>query len=106
MSTPAFVISSEVTIEASSSGALASAFQGRLRLVEDAPGFQRIEVWGDVVRPGVFQMVSWWDSEEAFRSYMRSPEHRASHDRIPVAPHKPRGTAVRRYHRLADPAPE
>ena len=103
MTGPAFVISSEVTIEAASSDVLAAAFQSRVRLVEDAPGFQRIEVWADATRPGVFQMVSWWDSEADFRTYMRSPAHRTSHERIPSAPHKPRGTGVRRYQRLVEP---
>jgi heme-degrading monooxygenase HmoA len=97
MSVVDFVITSEVTIGSDDADLLASAFQDRVRLVEGAPGFRRIEVWRDIARPGVFQMVSWWHTAEDFRAYMRSEEHRCSHARIPGAPHKPRGTGVRRY---------
>lgn len=97
-----FVVSSEVTISPESAGTLELAFRKRLHLVEKAPGFQRLEVWRDVTRPGVFQMVSWWDNADSFRRYMRSEEHRISHARIPRAPDRPRGTGVRRYVLLPD----
>ncbi len=102
MITDAFVITSEVTIDAEDAGLLAAAFQARVRLVEAAPGFQRIEVWSDLARPGVFLMVSWWDTADAFRAYMRSEDHRISHARIAGPPHKPRGTGVRRFGVLPD----
>jgi heme-degrading monooxygenase HmoA len=92
-----FVVCSEVTIAAQSHGMLEQAFRQRLRLVEQAAGFQRLEVWREVSKSGVFQMVSWWDDAESFRRYMRSEEHRLSHDRIPSEPDRPRGTGVRRY---------
>jgi heme oxygenase (mycobilin-producing) len=97
-----FVVSSEVTISPESAGLLERAFGERLRLVEKAPGFRRLETWRDVTRPGVFQMVSWWDSAESFRRYMRSEDHRLSHARIPAGPDRPRGTGVRRYVLLPD----
>jgi heme-degrading monooxygenase HmoA len=97
-----FVVSSEVTISPEGAGTLERAFRERLRLVEKAPGFQRLETWRDVTRPGVFQLVSWWDNADSFRRYMRSEEHRISHTRIPAAPDKPRGTGVRRYVLLPD----
>jgi heme-degrading monooxygenase HmoA len=98
----AFVVSSEVTISPEGAETLEFAFRARLRLVEQAAGFQRIEVWRDLSHPGVFQMVSWWDDAESFRDYMRSAEHRGSHARIPTEPAKPRGTSVRRYALLPD----
>jgi heme-degrading monooxygenase HmoA len=97
-----FVVSSEVTISPESAGTLELAFRERLHLVEKAPGFLRLEVWRDVTRPGVFQMVSWWDNADSFRRYMRSADHWISHARIPRAPHRPRGTGVRRYVLLPD----
>lgn len=97
-----FVVSSEVTISPGSVEVLERAFRERLRLVEEASGFRRLEVWRDVMRPGVFQMVSWWESEDSFRRYMRSEKHRISHARIPREPDRPRGTGVRRYVLLPD----
>jgi heme oxygenase (mycobilin-producing) len=97
-----FVVSSEVTIAPESAETLERAFPERLHLVEKAPGFQRLETWRDVTRPGVFQMVSWWDDADSFRRYMRSEEHRISHARIPHEPDRPRGTGVRRFALLPD----
>ena len=97
-----FVVSSEVTISPESAEILERAFRERLHLVENAPGFRRLEIWRDVTRPGVFQMVSWWNAADSFRRYMRSEEHRMSHARIPQAPDRPRGTGVRRYVLLPD----
>ncbi len=97
-----FVVSSEVTISAEAAGTLQGAFLDRVHLVESAPGFQRIEIWRDLTQAGVFQMVSWWDSVKSFRRYMRSPEHRVSHARIPTVPERPRGAGVRRYELLSD----
>jgi heme oxygenase (mycobilin-producing) len=98
----AFVVTSEVTISPDGAQTLEHAFRERLHMVEAAPGFQRIEIWRDLARPGVFAMVSWWDCSDSFRRYMRSEEHRLSHARIPTAPERPRGTGVRRYALLPD----
>jgi heme-degrading monooxygenase HmoA len=100
-----FVVSSEVTIPPESAEILERAFADRLHLVEKAPGFQRLETWRDVTRPGVFQLVSWWDDADSFRRYMRSAEHRISHARISAGPDRPRGTGVRRYVLLPDSGP-
>src|ERR1700684_334412 len=80
-----FVVSSEVTIPPESAEILERAFADRLHLVEKAPGFQRLETWRDVTRPGIFQMVSWWDDAESFRRYMRSEEARSFPARVLAA---------------------
>jgi len=103
--TSEFVVSSDVEVDAVAADDLALAFRQRLRLVESAPGFRRLEVWRDVARPDRFTMVSWWECEADFRCYMRSPAHRASHDRIDRGPQRPKGTGVRRYVVLADEDP-
>jgi heme-degrading monooxygenase HmoA len=95
-------VSSEITISPESAITLERSFRERLRIVEQSPGFQRLEIWRDVTRPGVFQMASWWDNAERFRRYMRSAEHGISHARIPAALDRPRGTGVRRYVLLPD----
>lgn len=61
---------------------LIHAFRHRVHLVDDAEGFQRLEVWQGS-EPDEILMVSWWSDRECFKAYMRSPEHRTSHDRIP-----------------------
>ena len=63
---------------------LVSAFEHRAHLVDDAPGFVDLEVWRSDRDPGEVVMVSRWRDRAAFRDYMRSPEHAASHARIPA----------------------
>ena len=63
-------------------GELVTAFRGRAHLVDEAPGFVDLEVWCSDRVPGEVIMVSRWRDRAAFREYMRSGEHAASHARI------------------------
>jgi heme-degrading monooxygenase HmoA len=100
-STNTYVVVSHLTIDPAGVDVLERAFQSRLGEVEDAPGFQRLEVWRDTTAPSGFAMVSWWDSEGDFRSYMGSDAHRRSHVRIPRDPHAPHAIALSRYEVIA-----
>ena len=62
--------------------ALVSAFRQRMHLVDDAPGFIDLEVWCSDREPGEVIMVSRWRDREAFKAYMRSGAHAASHARL------------------------
>ena len=73
------------------------AFRERLGAVEGWPGFQSLEVWADLSDPTGYVMVSWWASPEAFKTYMRSDDHRRSHDRIPDGELRPRPRRFRRF---------
>ena len=55
----------------------------RARLVDRADGFVDLQVWQSDRDPGELIMVSRWRDRAAFTAYMRSAEHRTSHDRIP-----------------------
>lgn len=77
-----YVSVSHLRIAEDEASGLIHAFQGRVHLVDSALGFQRLEVWQGS-EPGEILMVSWWRDRECFKAYMRSPEHRTSHDRIP-----------------------
>src|SRR5688572_8313663 len=91
------VVVSEIAIDEQGCDTLEDAFRNRLGEVDGFPGFRKLEVWRDPRRTGRYLMVSWWDSPEAFRSYMRSDEHRRSHDRIPTDPVRPRAAGVDRF---------
>lgn len=97
----AHVVTSHLRIDPDGAQTLEDAFADRLGEVEDAPGFQHLEVWRDTATPGQYVMVSWWDSPEAFHAYMGSDAHRRSHARIPRDPHAPRAQAVDRYQVVA-----
>lgn len=76
-----YVSVSHLRIPEDEAPVLIQAFRQRVHLVDSVPGFQRLEVWQGS-EPGEVLMVSWWSDRECFKAYMRSPEHRISHDRI------------------------
>ena len=96
-----FVVASEIAVSPQSGQVLEAAFADRLREVENHDGFRRLEVWRDSRTPGRYLMVSWWRDAEAYRTYMRSDAHRRSHDRVPAAPHQPKGVAVNLFEVVA-----
>jgi heme-degrading monooxygenase HmoA len=61
---------------------LVRAFRARVRLVDEADGFVDLQVWQSDRDRGELIMVSRWRDRSAFTTYMRSSEHRISHDRI------------------------
>ena len=76
---------SRLRIPESDAPALVEAFRARARLVDDADGFVDLQVWQSDRDRGEVLMVSRWRDRAAFTAYMRSAEHRVSHDRIPPA---------------------
>ena len=77
-----YVSMSRLRIPPEDAPALVAAFRGRARLVDGAEGFVDLQVWQSYRDPGEVLMVSRWRDRDCFRAYMRSAEHRASHDRI------------------------
>ena len=61
---------------------LVVAFRSRAGLVDGRDGFVDLEVWQSERDPGEILMVSRWRDRDAFKAYMRSDDHRRSHDRI------------------------
>jgi heme-degrading monooxygenase HmoA len=61
---------------------LVAAFRRRAGLVDGFDGFVDLEVWQSDRDPGELVMVSRWTDRESFKQYMRSREHKVSHDRI------------------------
>lgn len=92
-----FVAVSDLIVPADGRASLIDAFRDRLRAVEEAPGFQRLEVWAEETDPSAFTMVSWWDSKGHFAEYMRSADHRRSHERIPGGEAAPSPARFRRF---------
>ncbi len=95
-----FSMVSELEVAAEGADALECAFRNRLGEVDSWPGFVRLEVWRDPRRPGRYLMVSWWEDQEAFRTWMRSASHGRSHARVPSSP-KPKPVRFDRYEVIA-----
>jgi heme-degrading monooxygenase HmoA len=47
-------------------------------------------------------MGTWWETEDAFRGYMRSDSHRRSHARIPSGSARPKAVRVDRFSLVTD----
>ena len=80
-----YVSMSRLRVAEAQSDALVAAFRRRAHLVDCVPGFVDLEVWRSDRDPGEVLMVSRWDDRGAFTAYMRSQNHRISHDRIDPA---------------------
>ncbi|MDQ6791100.1 MAG: antibiotic biosynthesis monooxygenase [Candidatus Dormibacteraeota bacterium] len=96
-----YIAISEVSVPVGGIECLKAAFCNRLGAVDGWPGFIDLEVLQDRCDQGRFLMVTRWSSKEAFRSYMRSPDHRRSHARIPVGDAGPRLAGFREYEKVA-----
>ena len=77
-----YVSMSRLRIPPDRADELVAAFRRRVRLVDRADGFVDLQVWQSDRDPGEVLMVSRWRDRAAFTAYMRSDEHRVSHDRI------------------------
>ena len=73
---------SRLRVDGDRSDELIAAFQARAHLVDDADGFLDLQVWRSDRDPTEVLMVSRWRDRDAFKTYMKSVEHRVSHDRI------------------------
>lgn len=65
-------------------GSVATAFRDRPRLVDDEPGFLRLEVIRPMATPTEFWLLTFWTDEASFRRWHREHDRRAVHDRIPA----------------------
>lgn len=72
------------------------AFQSRPHLVDQAPGFCRMEVLRPVEKPAEFWLMTWWTDEASFNNWHQSHEYRQSHAGIPKGLKLLRGSVERR----------
>ena len=77
-----YVSMSHLRVEADRSDELVAAFVQRAGLVESHEGFIDLQVWRSDRDPAEMLMVSRWRDKGAFREYMKSSDHRVSHDRV------------------------
>lgn len=96
-----YVAISEISVTLEGAGPLVTAFRRRLGVVDAWPGFLGLEVLEDRRHPGRYLMISRWESQERFREYMRSEDHRHSHSRIPTGPNAPRAAGFSDYDLVA-----
>ena len=77
-----YISVSRLRVALDRSDELVAAFRERAGLVESHEGFVDLQVWRSDRDPAEMLMVTRWGNKDAFRTYMKSPDHRASHKRM------------------------
>ncbi len=77
-----YVSLSRLRVDEHRAAELVEAFRHRARLVEAYAGFIDLQVWQSDRDPGQLVMVSRWRDRDCFKAYMKSDDHRTSHQRI------------------------
>lgn len=80
---PGYVSISRFRVRNGMEADVAAAFRGRPHLVDDAPGFLRMEVLTPAEDDAEFWLVTYWSDEDSFRAWHRGHMYRESHAWIP-----------------------
>jgi heme oxygenase (mycobilin-producing) len=78
-----FVAHSRFTVANQMIEEVKQAFRNRPRLVDQVPGFVRLDVISPVENPAEIWLITYWDDEESFTNWRRSHRFRESHTGIP-----------------------
>ncbi|HEX7240971.1 MAG TPA: antibiotic biosynthesis monooxygenase [Longimicrobiaceae bacterium] len=79
-----FVFISHLTVPEQDRDALERHFRERSGLVDSFPGFLYLQLLRPQAGPSTHTFLTAWEDREAFRRYMGSREHAASHSREPA----------------------
>ena len=79
------------------------AFIDRPRLVDQAPGFVRMEVLNPLDAPAEFWLFTYWTDKASWEAWYRSHSYHNSHQGIPKGLKlDPSGTRIRYFERLTE----
>lgn len=78
-----FAVVSQFTVANGMTEAVKTAFRQRLRQVEHAPGFVRLDVLSPLDCPAEIWLLTFWRDEASFRSWYRSHDYHQAHQGIP-----------------------
>ena len=96
-----FVVMSRFKVANGMAAEVRQAFRDRPRLVEEAPGFLRMDVLGPVDQPEEICLLTYWADETAFRRWHHSDAHHVSHRGIPGGLRlDPKGTQLRFFEHI------
>jgi heme-degrading monooxygenase HmoA len=102
MSEQSIVVVSRFAVANGMTGEVKEAFRRRPHLVDDAPGFLRMEVLSPHDHPDEIWLMTWWRSEEDYRVWHRGHTYRDAHAGIPRGLRlDPRSTEIRMFEHVA-----
>jgi heme-degrading monooxygenase HmoA len=97
------VVLSQFRVAEEMAAATKDAFLERPHLVDEAPGFLRLEVFSPRDQPDEIWLMTYWTDEESFRLWHRSHAYKESHRAIPKGLKViPKSAAIRILEHVAD----
>ncbi len=91
-----FVIANGMTAE------VKAAFCARPHLVDDAPGYRRMEVISPLDRPEEIWLLTFWTDEASFHAWHHSHQYHESHQRMPKGLKLVKGeTSIRHFEHVS-----
>ena len=98
-----FVALSRFQIANGMEGEVKEAFRNRPHLVEDAPGFLRLEVLSPVDHRDEIWLFTYWADEESFRIRHKGHTYREAHKGIPKGLKLvPKSASIRHFEHVSD----
>jgi heme-degrading monooxygenase HmoA len=78
-----FVVLSRFTVGNEMTAEVKKAFQNRPHLVDNEPGFKKLDVISPQENPDEIWLITYWQDEASYRTWRRSHKFRESHKLIP-----------------------
>ncbi len=97
------VVLSQFRVAGEMADAVKEAFRGRPHVVDEAPGFLRLEVLSPRDQPGEIRLFTYWTDEASFRVWHLSHAYKESHRAIPKGVKViPRSASIRVFEHVAE----
>jgi heme-degrading monooxygenase HmoA len=98
-----FVAMSKFAIANGMTAEVKQAFKDRPHLVDDAPGFLRMDVISPVDTPDEIWLLTYWSDEPSYRTWHRGHTYHESHKGIPKGLKLvPKSTEIRFFEHVSD----
>lgn len=78
-----YIAMSRFTVANGMTEEVKNAFLNRPHLVDSVPGFVRLDVMTPADDPDEFWVITYWDDEESYNDWYKSPGFRESHKGVP-----------------------
>lgn len=78
-----FIALSQFTVMPGMGDEVLNAFLSRPHLVDNAPGYKKMEVLRPQNNPDEFWLMTWWEDERSYSDWHHSHAYRESHNLMP-----------------------
>lgn len=98
-----FVAKSKFSVSNGMEAEVRDSFVNRPHLVDDAPGYVRMEVMNPIDKPHEFILITYWQDEASWKHWYRGHTYKTAHKKIPKGLKLiPRSTEITYYHMFSE----